>query len=273
MASDDGLRLGFIGTGAITAALVRGLLDSGLGVTAVALSPRNATTAAELAALDDRVQVCRSNQEVLERSDVICVAVVQQVVHEVLGELSFAPRHHVITFVPGTPMAVLAELARPAGSLARAVPLPAVAYGEGVTVVHPGDEVTTRLFDAVGRAVVVEEEAHFEPLFAATATMASFYAVLGRVSAWLGDQGVPPGTARAFVAGYYASLTAEVERDPSPFDELTSGLTPGGLNEQLHADLSAAGAYDHYGPALDRILERLDATRAGRPDEVVDSRS
>ncbi|GGO88571.1 pyrroline-5-carboxylate reductase [Nocardioides phosphati] len=269
----DGLRLGFIGTGAITAAMVRGLLRSDLRVGALLLSPRNATIAAELATLDDRVRVCASNQEVLDGADVICVAVVQQIVREVVGALEFAPRHHVITFVPGTPLGVLAELTGPAGSLARAVPLPAVEFGEGVTVVHPGDALTTRVFDALGGAVAVDDEAHFEPLFAATATMASFYAVQDAVTSWLGEQGVPAGAARHFVGGYYASLASEVERSPRALQELIAGMTPEGLNEQVHAELSAAGAYDHYGPALDRVLARLRATGADDADAVVDSRS
>ncbi len=36
-----------------------------------------------------------------------------------------------------------------------------------------------------------------------------------------------------------------------------SCMTPGGLNEQLHAELTERGTYTHYEEALDRVLERV----------------
>ncbi len=33
--------------------------------------------------------------------------------------------------------------------------------------------------------------------------------------------------------------------------------TPGGLNEQVHAELTGVGSYDADAPALDRVLARV----------------
>ena len=93
------MRLGFIGTGTITRAVVIGLLRFGVSFQRISLSPRNAETAAELAALDSRVHVCGNNQEVLEASDVVCLAVIPQIAADALRELHFDSRHHVISFI------------------------------------------------------------------------------------------------------------------------------------------------------------------------------
>ncbi|MEX3955457.1 pyrroline-5-carboxylate reductase [Trinickia sp. EG282A] len=252
------MRLGFIGTGVITKAIVTGLIRSGLAFDRIALSPRNAETAAELATLDPRVEVCTSNQGVLDSSDIVCVAVVPQIVAEVLRELHFEVRHQVITFVPGTSIAKLSRLVRPAIKLVRAIPLPAVADGKGCTAIYPPDGVAKSVFSALGEAVEVESEHQFDALHAVTSTMASFYAVLEQQASWLTQQGLPYGAARTFVSGYCVGLAHETTRTGQTFSEMIEYLmTPGGLNEQLHAELSSLGAYGHYGDALDRVFARV----------------
>lgn len=255
------MRIGFIGTGVITRAVVLGLLRSDLAVDRIVLSPRNAETAAELAALDDRVSVAASNQDVLDAADIVCVAVVPQIVEDVLVALDFAPRHRVITFVPVTSHAALRGLVAPAQALARAVPLPSVADLQGTTAVFPYDEVAVRIFDALGSSVVVEGEREFDALHAVTSTMASHYAVLEAQASWLVEQGLPYPSARAFLAGYSFGLAADATASERSFAAMIDYLmTPGGLNEQVHAELTAAGAYDHYGPALDRVFARVRGT-------------
>ena len=252
------MNLGFIGTGVITKAIVTGLVHSRMPFEQIALSPRNAETAAELSSLDARVRVCSSNQHVLDSSDVVCIAVVPQITVDVLRALQFDTRHHVIAFVPGFTADALLKMVHPAKRLARAIPLPAVANGNGCTVVYPADDTARTLFDAIGRAIEVADEHQFDALHAVTATMASFYAVLEHQAVWLTEQGLPYDAARAFLSGYCVGLAHETTQTDRSFAEMIDYLmTPGGLNEQLHAELSSHGAYDHYGKALDRVLARV----------------
>lgn len=252
------MRLGFIGTGVITKAVVTGLVRSRFVVDEIFLSPRNAATAAGLAALDPRVRVCETNQQVLDSSDTVCLAVLPQIVADVARELSFSARHRVISFVPGTTVGELGRLVDPASVLVRAVPLPAVADGKGCTAIYPPDAVATTMFAALGRAVEVDGEDQFDALHAVTATMASFYAALEAQAQWLTWQGVPYEAARAFLSGYSVGLAHETTQTDRSFPEMIEHLmTPGGLNEQLHAELTGLGAYSYYGPALDRVLLRV----------------
>jgi pyrroline-5-carboxylate reductase len=252
------MRLGFIGTGTITQAVVTGLCRFGVSFDRISLSPRNPVTAAGLAAQDERIDVCASNQEVLDASDVVCLAVVPQIAAQVLGELEFNSRHHVVSFIAGVSLAELRRLIPAAGGLARAVPLPAVAEGKGSTAICPSDEVAKAIFSALGEAVEVDDERKFDALSAVTATMASFYAVLETQAAWLAQQGVEYAAARAFLSGYCVGLAHDAARTEQPFSAMVSqSMTPGGINEQLHTELTRRGAYDLYKEALDGVLRRI----------------
>ncbi|CCH78476.1 NADP oxidoreductase coenzyme f420-dependent [Nostocoides japonicum T1-X7] len=256
------MRIGFVGTGVIAKAIVVGLIRSGSTPAQITLSPRNAETAAELAALDERIHVSASNQEVLTASDVVCLAVRPQIVTQVLSDLEFEPRHHVISFVPGLSIEMLHALAGPVERVVRAIPLPAVADGTGCTAIHPADEVAASIFSALGTAVEVGEEAQYEALQAVTATMASFYAVLEHQARWLVRHGLPYADARAFLSGYAIGLANETARTGQTFTEMIDYLmTPGGLNEQVHGELTESGAYDHYDGVLDRVLARVTSTQ------------
>ncbi len=120
----------------------------------------------------------------------VCIAVVPQIVHEVLADLRFDALHEVITFVPAVAIDDLRRMTHPAWRVARAVPLPAVAERNGVTAVFPHDDLAVALFGALGEAVVVDAEREFGALHAVTATMASFYAVLEAQAQWLVSQGL-----------------------------------------------------------------------------------
>ncbi|PRX32996.1 pyrroline-5-carboxylate reductase [Paraburkholderia sp. BL18I3N2] len=253
------MRLGFIGTGTITRAIVTGLLRVGAPFESITLSPRNAGTAAALAALDARISVCRSNQEVLDSCDVACLAVVPQIASEVLEGLHFTARHTIISFMAGIPIADVRRMTRSGGTVVRAIPLPAVAAARGSTAICPPHEVTRRLFASVGAAVEVDDERKFDALSAVTATMASFYAVLETQAAWLVKQGVEYDSARAYLSAYCAGLANDAVERAQPFSVLVEqSMTPGGINEQLHTELSRRGSYSHYSDALDHVMGRIE---------------
>ena len=252
------MRIGFLGTGTITRAIVTGLLHVDAPFEHIYLSPRNTGIASKLAALDRRISVCGTNQEVLDASDIVCLAVVPQIAAEVLGELDFEDRHHVISFIAGVSLSDLEKMIGKGQAIIRAIPLPAVAAAKGSTAICPPDDVTRRLFAYVSTPVEVTDESKFDALSAVTATMASFYAVLETQAAWLVAQGIDYDSARAYLAGYSVGLAHETSFSDKPFSALVrDSMTPGGINEQLHGELSGKGAYAPYSEALDNVLRRI----------------
>ncbi|TIP00560.1 MAG: F420-dependent NADP oxidoreductase, partial [Mesorhizobium sp.] len=93
------MKLGFIGTGALTAAIVTGLKSATDNSVSVLLSPRNQEIAASLALRYRDVRVAPDNQAVLDSCDTIMLAVRPQIAHDVLAGLQFRRDHHVVSLI------------------------------------------------------------------------------------------------------------------------------------------------------------------------------
>ncbi|KIG01631.1 pyrroline-5-carboxylate reductase [Caballeronia concitans] len=251
------MRIGFIGSGSITRAVVTGLCH-GDAKHDIWLSPRNAEVAAQLAQLDDRVRVGESNQQVVDASDVVCVAVVPDVADEVLQALNFRADQIVISFVAGVTIRRLKRCIGERVSIVRAIPLPATAHGSGSTVIYPRNAQATELFDAIGATVEVTEESQFDLFSVATATMSTYYSFVEAQAKWLAQRGVPYDGARTFLAGYYSGLAKLAQVSDDSFTELARQCTTeGGINELMHDKLQSEGFFDQVGRAMDAVEKRL----------------
>ena len=253
------MRIGFIGTGTITSAIVSGLNALDSATFTLLLSPRNAGVSAALASAFDNVTVAVSNQAVLDGCDIIILAVRPQIAVEVLESLHFRPDHHVISLIALIPLERVQALVAPANRVVRAIPLPMVAMRAGVTVLYPDDSTARAIFNELGSTIALDSPEHFNAFSTATATMAPYFAFAGEVTDWLTRQGVPPTTARSYIAGMFHGL-ATVAADPSApsFPILAAKFaTAGGINEQVLASLTQVGALKAVSDALDDVLYRM----------------
>jgi pyrroline-5-carboxylate reductase len=256
------VRLGFVGTGAITSAIVTGLNADDSGDT-ILVSPRNAETAAALAAKFPSVTVAASNQAVLDGSDVVMLAVRPQVATEVLSELNFRADHHVISLMAITPLNKVAELVAPATRITRAVPIPTVADRRGPTAIYPPDPVATEIFNRLGTAIEATSADQFSAYSAATATMASYFTFAEEIATWLTRHGVPATDARRFVATAFQGLgnIAATTQEHSLAALAGEFATRGGINEQVVAHMKERGAFDALSEGLDAVLQRMKAAK------------
>ena len=131
------MQLGFIGTGEITSSIVTGLSSPGVTAHSIWLSPRNSAIANGLANRFRGISVASGNQEVLDHSDTIVIAVRPSAARDVLSELAFRPDHQVISLVSALSLRSLSELVAPALRIARAVPLPSTAKRLSPTAIYP----------------------------------------------------------------------------------------------------------------------------------------
>lgn len=59
--------------------------------------------------------------------------------------------------------------------------------------------------------------------------------------------------------GYCVGLAHETTRTDQCFTSVIEGvMTPCGLNEQLHAELTRVGSHAPYQETLDRVLKRIE---------------
>jgi pyrroline-5-carboxylate reductase len=255
------MQLGFIGTGEITASIVTGLRSFGSASDIIQLSPRNPTIAAKLANRFKGICVASCNQEVLEHSDIIVIAVRPPAARSVLSELRFRPNHQVISLVSALSLRSLSELVAPATKTTRAVPLPSSAKGLSPTAIFPPDRVAYDVFTALGTVFEVEREKEFDAMCATTASIASYLAFTERIASWLAEQGIRESKAREYIARLFLGVTTTaVGTAEGSFQSLvTNHATVGGINEQFLKHLVQHGLLTSVSEALDAILQRISA--------------
>lgn len=253
------MKLGFIGTGEITSSIVTGLCSSVTTPPSIRLSPRNAENAQRLASRFSSVSISSSNQEVLDHSDTIVIAVRPQVVRDVLADLHFRPDHEVVSLVSGLSLRSVSQIVAPAVRVTRAVPLPSTAKRLSPTGIYPPEPAASELFAALGSVFAVESENDFNALCAVTATMAAQFAFMESISSWLAQHGIPESKARDYIARMSWGLTATaIDAPERSFQSLAgSHATAGGINEQFLRYLTEHGLLTNVTEALDAILSRI----------------
>ena len=254
-------RLGFIGTGCITAAMVRGLKGSDLRDWPIVLSPRNAELSRSLAETVPGVAVADSNQSVIDAVDIVVLAVRPQVAAAVLDGLRIGPDRTVISLIAATPSDRIAQWTG-AGQICRAIPLPFVEERSDVTPVFPPLPAALQIFGALGKALPVQDQASFDLYAAVSALMGTYFGLMETSTRWAEGNGLPAGDARTYLAGLFQNLSRVAQSSPSSFAELrTAHSTAGGLNEQVFADFARLGGPAALTAALDAVLRRISGGR------------
>ena len=252
------MKLGFIGTGTITAAMVTGLSSLPEAIPIV-LSPRNSKIAADLASRHANVRVAATNQAVLDSCDIAVLAVRPQVASEVLAELSFRADHQVLSLIATLPIRDISSLTAPATWVTRAVPLPPVARRQGPTAIYPSSPAIAALFNSLGASIELGSENELDTFLAATAIMGSYFSFANTVSSWMTRKGVAPENAYTYVGKLLQGLAGATATTPGGnFASLASEhQTPGGLNEQLLRLVTRDGVFTDLDRALDAVLKRI----------------
>lgn len=253
------MRLGFIGTGTITSAIVNGLMEFGPSDVTIMVSPRNAELAQSLSERHARVTVASNNQAVIEGSDTVVLAVRPQIAREALAGLRFRADQEVISLVATISLHEVATLVAPAGRVSVAAPLPPVEAGRGATAMLPASDVGRALFGPLGVVVEARSQDEFGTLLSATAIMGSYFGLLQHIVGWMEQQGVDSLVARRYVTQILLGL-AFAGKDSSHQDMShmrQEYSTRGGLNEQFYTVLEQAGVLKAVTLALDTIQTRI----------------
>ena len=225
----------------------------------ITVSPKNADIAAQLRGEFPAISVGRSNQDVLDRSDLVLLTVRPQTSAEIISQLSFRPDHCVVSAVAALSRERLLELVAPARTVVKSIPLPTVAQRRGVTVLYPSHPDVNELFDTLGSALPVGDEFEFSAMSSATAVVASYAALAQTTASWLGAHGLDALQARNYVKALLAGIVDAADHSTESFTEIAeSHATKGGLNEQLRLFLEEKGLFASLSDGLDRgVMERV----------------
>jgi pyrroline-5-carboxylate reductase len=256
------VNLGFIGTGALTSAIVTGLKTDPIIPVSIHLSPRNEQTAAALASRYPDVWVATDNQEVLDNCETVMLALRPQVAHQVLPLLKFRRTHHVVALMATMSRDEVASLVLPAERVTKALPIPMVAHRQGATLIYPFDPAIAALFGSLGRVIEVGDPTEFNTLTVATATFATYFKYLDTIHGWLRDHGVSDSKGRDYVAALFQALANAPEKVPgSGFMQLAAAYaTPGGINEQMLRAFTTEHLFEVLREGLDSVHRQISGS-------------
>lgn len=253
------MRLGFLGTGEITAAMVRGLEGQGHSIL---VSPRNAQVAAALAELPG--VAIAPNDQVVANSDVVFLCLLARVAEDVLPGLPFRAGQTVISVMVDAPLARLRSLCAPATDIAITIPLPPIAQGGCPLPVYPDSPVLHALFGARNLILPQPSEAALNAHLGASALCSPILDQLLTATDWLAGHTGNRAAAEAHIAAMIRAYLPERAAEGDLAAALKKLSTEGGLNATLRAAMAPAKETLRNG--LDGFHTRLGLdTRTKRP--------
>ena len=253
--------IGFLGTGAISEAIIRGLCDKANYSDRILISQRSPERSAKLANDYDQIEVVAENTSLVEKSDWVIVAVLPDQVEATLGKLTFRSDQKVISLAAGISLARLSEWVFPCTQVSRAIPMPPIEFGMGPVALCPQDPSIEALFERIGTAVSVSDEEQFNLFGAASSLMADYFDQVATVSSWMESHAMEPNTATRYTTSLFHALASlTLGQTPEVLQSMSAEcITPGGLNEQFLSTCTDSGSHDTLKAGLDDILARLES--------------
>ncbi|WP_371170629.1 NAD(P)-binding domain-containing protein [Aliiroseovarius sp. 2305UL8-7] len=249
------MKIGFIGTGEIAAAMVKGLSGRGHQIM---VSERNAVVSAELAAQFDDVTVAR-NDEVVAGSETVFLCLLADVARGILVNLPFRADHSVISAMVDVSVSDLAILCAPASDIAITIPLPSVAVGGSAMPVYPENAALRALFGDSDVIIPCRSEAALNAHFGASSMAATLLDQMREGAAWLANMTGDPKAAEQYVATLFAGFLRQTIEEPhTDFADILDSLsTEGGLNATLRAHMRDQAVLDDLTDGMDMLKSRL----------------
>ncbi len=170
------------------------------------------------------VEISSNNQAIVDRSDIVIIAVRPYDAQSVCKGLRFKERQVVLSLCAGVASQELEPHVKPA-RFVMAMPVVAAQFGESPTLLYPDEASCRALLEPCGPVLALASEDNFAP----AATIACYYGwvqeLIGEMAQWVSAQGVDADTARLLVAQMTrAGATTVRERTEASVPELVDEL-------------------------------------------------
>ena len=253
------MRLGFIGTGKISSSVITGICTSKISFQKIFVSPRNRNIAQKLKKRFRKVNIAKTNQEVVDKCNWVFLSVTPKVGKKILPKLKFRSNQKVVSFIATINLAQLKNILDKKIKIVRAIPLPPIALKKGPVPIYPPDKQVKSFFDKIGTTVEIKNEKLSKNFWATSAMMAPFYEILKVLSDWLVKRGIKRNKAQRYITSLFVALSVDsVNNSAKHLKHLVAdSQTPGGLNEQAVRGLRRAKFYKSLEKSLNTVLKRL----------------
>lgn len=249
------MRLGVIGVGHLSSAIVKGLLRAEWApAEQIVLSPRGHS--AELGQ-QFGFTVADSNASLVAQCDAVLLAVRPKDAVAAITGLPWRADHVVITACAGVSIAQLSPVAG-AAHIVRIMPTIAAEFGASATLVYPATSPVQTMLSTLGPCFGLDDEVQFEVGTVSAAIYGWAQALMMASSEWAAAHGMDADQARALLAQTFVSAGITVAETDLPMRQILANLaTPGGITEAGLQHLDSAGALQAWDAASEIVLHKL----------------
>jgi len=256
------MKIGFIGTGKITSSIIYGIFKSKLKISKIYISPRNRSLANKLSKKFKSIKIAKNNQEIIDNSSLVFLAVTPTVGLKILNTLKFKSNKKIISFIATISLANLKKLTKNK-NIIKAIPLPPIEIKKGPIVIYPPNKIAKSFFSHLGSVIEVKNEKVCNKFWSTSALMAPFYELLKVSTDWLTRKGVDQIKATSYITELFLGLSQDaVNKKSTGLKKLVAeSQTPKGLNEQALKELQRGKFYSKLSKTLNNIHNRLNKTK------------
>ena len=253
------MKIGFIGTGKIASSVITGICNSKISFNKIWVSSRNKKVSKNLKKRFKKIVITKSNQEIVNNCNWICLSVTTKVGQKIIKNLKFKSNQTIISFISTLTLMELKKAIKVKAKIIRAIPLPPISLKKGPVPICPPNKKVKAFFDKIGSTVEIKNEKLSINFWTTSGMMAPFYELLRVMSDWLVKRGVKRENAQKYITSLFLALSEDaVVNSKTDLRYLVKeSQTPKGLNEQGVKELSKAGFYKSLEKTLNNIHKRL----------------
>ncbi len=252
------MNIGFLGTGHITSSIIEGIFKSKLKIKRIYLSPRNKIIAKKLSKRFKKIVVSNNNQQVIDMSNWIFLAITPKVGNKILSKLKFKKNKKIISLISTINLKKLKSLTKNK-NIIRVIPLPFIGMRKGPVIISPKDKIVKNFFRHLGSVIELKNEKISKGFWATSSFMASYYNLLLSTSAWLSSKGLKKKEAENYTKELFLALSEDAKRKNSiSLKQLVlESQTPGGTNAYVLKELKKKKFYKVQQKVLNSIFKKF----------------
>ena len=204
------MKLGFIGTGRITSAVVTGICSSNISYKNIIISHRNRSISNSLKNRFKKITISKNNQEIINSCDWIFLSVTPTVGNKIIKDLKFKSSQTIISFISTITLAQLKKAIKVKAKIVRAIPLPPISLKKGPVPICPPNKKVKDFFNKIGTTVEIKDEKLSINFWSTSGMMAPFYELLRVMTDWLVKRGVKRNNANKYITSLFLALSEDV---------------------------------------------------------------
>ena len=254
------MKIGFIGIGVIGTAMVHGFcMDNGTGHE-IYLSPRSKANSELLSEKYLNVKRMKTNQEVVDNSECIVLALNPSIGEETVKSLDFNRTKRIINLMADAKLDDLKDWIGKDIPITQVIPMPCIESRTGPIVIYPKDNEVAKLLGDLGEVIQVEETQQMRALQAITALPATYYTMLYKVADWGKKYNLTKEVTSTYTTSLFAAISVLAKEQNGDIKKLIDEMTEGGLNVMVMKHVQNTNGVDLWIEALEKVMERTAAS-------------